>query len=103
MSQENPKNKVCIDRYEALIPYVTCRNHGIKHNTAYAAGDLSFPLNIVKDLDNDEVLCRIIATGKHVVVSAKELYVRRIVVLFKDIENYAHYQTEIEFKDDEHI
>lgn len=103
MTQANPKNKVCIDRYEALIPYVNCRKNGTKYNTGYTSSDLTLPLNIVKDLDNNEVLCRSLVTGKHVVVNAKDLYIKLIVVLFKDIEAYAHYQTEIEFNSDEHI
>lgn len=103
MTQANPRNKVCIDRYEAFIPYINHVKNGVTNYACYLADDFNFPLAIVKHLNNNEVLCKTINTGKHMVVDAKKLYVKRIVVLFKDIEDYTHYQTEIKFKDDEHI
>lgn len=63
--------------------------------TVYHTNDLDFPLKFIKCLSTDQILIQTM-TG-YMIYKASNIVVRTSVVRFKDIEDYTHYQTELDF------
>lgn len=92
----NEKIKVQVNKVTAFIPlkeYLTLYGNP---TTVYHSLSLDIPVKF-KQVFKDEVLVYEPMNDKHCLYNINRVLVKDVVVRFKDIEDYTHYQTEIKF------
>lgn len=90
------KIKVQVNKITAFIPlkeYLKLYDNPI---TVFHCNSLDIPIKFKQVLRN-EVLVYEPTNGKHSVYNIDRILVKDVVVRFKDIEDYTHYQTELKF------
>lgn len=93
--------KVVVNKIIALIPLSTAISLKLIFKHVYEIDDLDMPITFDRMLDSQTVLGRLGVNWK--VLSINRCYIKDTVVRFKEIEDYTHYQTELNFKENESI
>ena len=65
--------------------------------TVFHGHSLDIPMTFKQQVSKDEILVYEPLNGKHSLYNVDRILVKDIVVRFKDIEDYTHYQTELDF------
>lgn len=89
--------KVQVNKIAAFIPvkeYLKLYGSPI---TVFHGHSLDIPMTFKKQISKDEILVYEPLNGKHSIYNIDRILVKDIVVRFKDIEDYTHYQTELDF------
>ncbi len=90
------KIKVQVNKIAAFIPlkaYLTLYGNP---TTVFHCNSLDIPVKFKQAFQN-EVLVYEPMNDKHCLYNINRVLVKEVVVRFKDIEDYTHYQTEIKF------
>lgn len=93
------KVKVQVNRLSAFIPLSIYIKHFDEPSIVFHISDFHYPLHYNKRLSKDEILVYEALKQAHNIYSINELYVKDTVVRFKEIEDYSHYQTELNFNE----
>lgn len=89
--------KVQVNKIVAFIPvkeYLKLYNNP---TTVFHSHSLDIPMIFKQKISKDEILVYEPLNGKHSIYNIDRILVKDIVVRFKDIEDYTHYQTELNF------
>lgn len=89
--------KVQVNKIVAFIPvkeYLKLYGNPI---TVFHGHSLDIPMTFKQKISKDEILVYEPLNGKHSIYNIDRILVKDIVVRFKDIEDYTHYQTELDF------
>ena len=65
--------------------------------TVFHGHSLDIPMTFKQQVSKDEILVYEPLNGKHSIYNIDRILVKDIVVRFKEIEDYSHYQTELDF------
>ena len=85
--------KVQVNKIVAFIPVKEYLKLYGNPTTVFHGHSLDIPMTFKQKISKDEILVYEPLNGKH------SLYNKDIVVRFKDIEDYTHYQTELDFNE----
>lgn len=91
------KVKVQVNRLPAFIPLGIYIKYYDKPNIVFHITDFNYPLSYNKLLSKNELLVYEGLRQAYKIYPVNELYVKDTVVRFKEIEDYSHYQTELNF------
>lgn len=89
--------KVQVTKLPAFIALDTYIKHFGEPNIVFHITDFNYPLHYNKRLSNTKLLVYEVLGQEYKIYSVNELYVKDTVVRFKEIEDYSHYQTELNF------
>lgn len=89
--------KVQVTKLPALIALDTYIKHFGEPNIVFHITDFNYPLSYNKRLSKNELLVYEGLGQAYKIYPVNELYVKDTVVRFKEIEDYSHYQTELNF------
>ena len=67
--------------------------------TVFHGHSLDIPMTFKQKISKDEILVYEPLNGKHSIYNIDRILVKDVVVRFKDIEDYTHYQTELDFNE----
>ena len=81
-------------KFIALDTYI---KHFGEPNIVFHITDFNYPLSYNKRLSKTELLVYEALGQVYKIYPVNELYVKDTVVRFKEIEDYSHYQTELNF------
>lgn len=91
--------KVQVNKIVAFIPVKEyLKLHG-NPTTVFHGHSLDIPMTFKQKISKDEILVYEPLNGKHSLYNIDRILVKDIVVRFKDIEDYTHYQTELDFNE----
>lgn len=91
------KVKVQVTKLPAFIALDTYIKHFGEPNIVFHITDFNHPLSYNKRLSKTELLVYEALGQVYKIYPVNELYVKDTVVRFKEIEDYSHYQTELNF------
>ena len=89
--------KVQVNKIAAFIPVKEYLKLYDSPTTVFHGHSLDIPMTFKKQISKDEILVYEPLNGKHSIYNIDRILVKDIVVCFKDIEDYTHYQTELDF------
>lgn len=89
--------KVQVNKIVAFIPVKEYLKLYGNPTTVFHSHSLDIPMIFKQKISKDEILVYEPLNGKHSIYNIDRILVKDIVVRFKDIEDYTHYQTELDF------
>lgn len=89
--------KVQVNKIAAFIPIREYLKLYSSPTTVFHGHSLDIPMTFKQQVSKDEILVYEPLNGKHSIYNIDRILVKDIVVRFKDIEDYTHYQTELDF------
>lgn len=89
--------KVQVNKIAAFIPIREYLKLYGSPATVFHGHSLDIPMTFKQQVSKDEILVYEPLNGKHSIYNIDRILVKDIVVRFKDIEDYTHYQTELDF------
>ena len=89
--------KVQVNKIAAFIPVKEYLKLYGSPTTVFHGHSLDIPMTFKQQVSKDEILVYEPLNGKHSLYNIDRILVKDIVVCFKDIEDYTHYQTELNF------
>lgn len=89
--------KVQVNKIVAFIPIKEYLKLYGNPTTVFHCHSLDIPMTFKQKVSKDEILVYESLNGKHSLYNIDRILVKDIVVRFKDIEDYTHYQTELDF------
>lgn len=89
--------KVQVNKIVAFIPIKEYIKLYCNPTTVFHGHSLDIPMTFKQQISKDEILVYEPLNGKHSLYNIDRIFVKDIVVRFKDIEDYTHYQTELDF------
>lgn len=89
--------KVQVNKIVAFIPIKEHLKLYGNPTTVFHSHSLDIPMTFKQKISKDEILVYEPLNGKHSLYNIDRILVKDIVVRFKDIEDYTHYQTELDF------
>ena len=89
--------KVQVNKIVAFIPIKAYLKLYGNPTTVFHGHSLDIPMTFKQQVSKDEILVYEPLNGKHSLYNIDRILVKDIVVRFKDIEDYTHYQTELDF------
>ena len=89
--------KVQVNKIVAFIPVKEYLKLYGNPTTVFHSHSLDIPIIFKQKISKDEILVYEPLNGKHSIYNIDRILVKDIVVRFKDIEDYTHYQTELNF------
>ena len=89
--------KVQVNKIVAFIPVKEYLKLYGNPTTVFHGHSLDIPMTFNQKISKDEILVYEPLNGKHYIYNIDRIFVKDIVVRFKDIEDYTHYQTELDF------
>lgn len=89
--------KVQVNKIVAFIPIREYLKLYGSPTTVFHGHFLDIPMTFKQQVSKDEILVYESLNGKHSIYNIDRILVKDIVVRFKDIEDYTHYQTELDF------
>lgn len=92
------KKKVQVNKITAFIPVHEYLKLYGNPTTVFHCNSLDIPMKFKQAFQN-EILVYEPMNGKHSVYNIDRIFVKDIVVRFKEIEDYTHYQTELDFNE----
>lgn len=89
--------KVQVNKIVAFIPIREYLKLYGSPTIVFHGHSLDIPMTFKQQVSKDEILVYESLNGKHSIYNIDRILVKDIVVRFKDIEDYTHYQTELDF------
>lgn len=89
--------KVQVNKIIAFIPIKEYIKLYGNPTAVFHGHSLDIPMTFKQQVSKDEILVYEPLNGKHSLYNIDRILVKDIVVRFKDIEDYTHYQTELDF------
>lgn len=89
--------KVQVNKIVAFIPVKEYLKLYGNPTTVFHSHSLDIPMIFKQKISKDEIFVYEPLNGKHSIYNINRILVKDIVVRFKDIEDYTHYQTELDF------
>ena len=89
--------KVQVNKIVAFIPVKEYLKLYGNPTTVFHGHSLDIPMTFKQKISKDEILVYESLNGKHSIYNIDRILVKDIVVRFKEIEDYSHYQTELNF------
>lgn len=89
--------KVQVNKIVAFTPVKEYLKLYGNPTTVFHGHSLDIPMTFKQQVSKDEILVYEPLNGKHSLYNIDRILVKDIVVRFKDIEDYTHYQTELDF------
>lgn len=89
--------KVQVNKIVAFIPIREYLKLYGSPTTVFHGHSLDIPMTFKQQVSKDEILVYESLNGKHSIYNIDRIFVKDIVVRFKDIEDYTYYQTELDF------
>lgn len=89
--------KVQVNKIVAFIPVKEYLKLYGNPTTVFHSHSLDIPMIFKQKISKDEILVYEPLNDKHSIYNIDRILVKDIVVRFKDIEDYTHYQTELDF------
>lgn len=89
--------KVQVNKIVAFIPVKEYLKLYGNPTTVFHSHSLDIPMIFKQKISKDEILVYEPLNDKHSIYNIDRILIKDIVVRFKDIEDYTHYQTELDF------
>lgn len=89
--------KVQVNKIAAFIPIREYLKLYGSPTTVFHCYSLGIPMTFKQQVSKDEILVYEPLNSKHSIYNIDRILVKDIVVRFKEIEDYSHYQTELNF------
>ena len=89
--------KVQVNKIAAFIPIREYLKLYGSPTTVFHGHSLDIPMTFKQQVSKDEILVYEPLNGKHSLYNIDRILVKYIVVRFKNIEDFTHYQTELNF------
>lgn len=89
--------KVQVNKIAAFIPIREYLKLYGSPTTVFHDHSLDIPMTFKQQVSKNEILVYEPLNGKHSLYNIDRILVKDVVVRFKDIEDYTHYQTKLNF------